>query len=96
MIFVVAVGLGPLAGILAIIMDTIDFCARFFSERIEETILKPGMALRAAGASRAAIVAGAILPECFPTFVATSHRSKKLFDLQSSLGSSAQVGAGLS
>ena len=44
LIFVVAVGLGPLAGILAIIMDTIGFCARFFSERIEE--IRPGPSLR--------------------------------------------------
>lgn len=72
LIFVVAVGLGPLAGILAIVMDTIGFCARFFSERIEEINPKPGMALKAAGASRTAVVAGAILPECFPSFVATS------------------------
>ena len=35
LIFVVAVGLGPMAGVLAIIMDTIGFAARFFSERIE-------------------------------------------------------------
>ena len=72
LIFVVAVGLGPLAGILAIIMDTIGFCARFFAERIEETNPKPGMALKASGASRTAVVVGAILPECFPSFVATS------------------------
>ncbi len=72
LIFVVAVGLGPLAGILAIIMDTIGFCARFFSERIEEINPKPGTALKASGASRTAVVTGAILPECFPSFVATS------------------------
>lgn len=72
LIFVVAVGLGPLAGILAIIMDTIGFCARFFAERIEETNPKPGMALKASGASRTAVIAGAIIPECFPSFVATS------------------------
>ena len=34
LIFVVTVGLGPLAGILAIIMDTIGFAARFYSERL--------------------------------------------------------------
>lgn len=72
LIFVVAVGLGPLAGILAIIMDTIGFCARFFSERIEEINPKPGIALKAAGASRTAVITGAVLPECFPSFVATS------------------------
>lgn len=87
LIFVVAVGLGPLAGILAIIMDTIGFCARFFSERIEETNPKPGMALRAAGASRSAVVAGAILPECFPSFVATS-----LFSVEKAVRSAVVLG----
>ncbi|MFN3881669.1 MAG: phosphonate ABC transporter, permease protein PhnE [Nitrincola lacisaponensis] len=72
LIFVVAVGLGPLAGILAIIMDTIGFCARFFAERIEEINPKPGTALKAAGASRFSVIVGAVLPECFPSFVATS------------------------
>lgn len=72
LIFVVAVGLGPLAGILAIIMDTIGFCARFFSERVEEINPKPGLALKASGASRTAVVTGSVLPECFPSFVATS------------------------
>src|SRR5690554_4829123 len=72
LIFVVAVGLGPLAGILAIIMDTIGFCARFFSERIEEVDPGPGQALAATGASRSGVVCGAILPEFTPSFVATS------------------------
>lgn len=72
LIFVVAVGLGPLAGILAIIMDTIGFCARFFAERIEEVDPRPGRALMAIGGSRTAIVGGAILPECLPSFTGTS------------------------
>ena len=37
-------------GILAIVMDTIGFCARFFSERIEEVDPGPGQALAATGA----------------------------------------------
>ncbi len=87
LIFVVAVGLGPLAGILAIVMDTIGFCARFFAERIEETNPRPGMALRAAGASRTAVVAGAIIPECFPSFVATS-----LFSVEKAVRSAVVLG----
>lgn len=87
LIFVVAVGLGPLAGILAIIMDTIGFCGRFFAERIEETNPKPGMALTAAGASRSSVVAGAILPECFPSFVATS-----LFSVEKAVRSAVVLG----
>lgn len=87
LIFVVAVGLGPLAGILAIIMDTIGFCARFFAERIEEINPKPGMALKAAGASRTSVVVGAILPECVPSFVATS-----LFSVEKAVRSAVVLG----
>lgn len=72
MIFVIMVGFGPLAGILAIIMDTIGFCARFFSERIEETSKGPAEALTATGARRHEVILGAILPEAMPSFVATS------------------------
>ncbi len=72
LIFVVAVGLGPLAGILAIVMDTIGFCARFFAERIEEVDPRPGRALAAGGAANIAVVGGAILPECLPSFTGTS------------------------
>ncbi len=72
LIFVIAVGLGPLAGILAIMMDTIGFCGRFFSERIEETSTGPAEALTATGAARSDVIFGAIIPEAMPSFVATS------------------------
>ncbi len=72
LIFVVAIGLGPLAGILAIMMDTIGFCGRFFAERIEETDPRPAQALAATGCGRFGIVAGAIVPECLPSFTATA------------------------
>jgi len=72
LVFVIAVGLGPLAGILAIVMDTIGFCARFFSERIEEVDPSPGQALAATGAGGGAVILGAIAPACLPSFAATS------------------------
>jgi phosphonate transport system permease protein len=71
MVFLVAVGFGPLAGILAIAVDTVGFCGRFFAERIEEIKPGPAEALASTGASRAGVVVGAILPEAFPSFVAT-------------------------
>lgn len=71
MVFLVAVGFGPLAGILAIVADTMGFCARFFSERIEEIRPGPAEALASAGAGRTGVICGAILPEAFPSFVAT-------------------------
>lgn len=72
LIFVVAVGLGPLAGILAIVMDTIGFCARFFSERIEEIRPGPSEALTSTGAGRMSVIFGAILPESTASLTATS------------------------
>jgi len=72
LIFVVAVGLGPLAGILAIVMDTIGFCARFFSERIEEIRPGPSEALASTGAGRMSVIFGAILPESMASMTATS------------------------
>ncbi|PSL42400.1 phosphonate transport system permease protein [Salsuginibacillus halophilus] len=72
LIFVIAVGLGPLAGILTIVVDTIGFCARFFSERIEEIKKGPSQALQATGASNFGVISGAILPAGFPSFVGTS------------------------
>jgi phosphonate transport system permease protein len=72
MVFLVAVGFGPLAGMLAIVADTMGFCARFFSERIEEIRPGPAEALASTGAGRTSVICGAIIPEAFPSFVATS------------------------
>lgn len=72
MIFIIAVGIGPQAGILTILVDTIGFCGRFFSERIEETSKGPAEALTSTGARRPAVIVCAILPEAFPSFVGTS------------------------
>lgn len=72
LIFVICVGPGVFAGVLAITMDTIGFCGRFFSERIEETQKGPVEALQTTGAGHLAVIGGAIIPECFPSFTATS------------------------
>lgn len=86
-IFVVAVGLGPEAGVLAIAADVMGFCGRFFAERIEEIDGGVIDGLRATGASRSAVVAGAVLPSTLPSFVATS-----MFALESSTRSSVVLG----
>jgi phosphonate transport system permease protein len=87
LIFVISVGLGPLAGILTIIVDTIGFCARFFSERIEEIEKGPSQALQSTGASQLGIVSGAVLPLGFPSFVGTS-----LFAFEKSIRSAVVLG----
>lgn len=87
LIFVVTVGLGPLAGILAIIMDTIGFAARFYSERFEEVHKGPSEALTSTGASRLSVIFGAILPESFASMTATS-----LFSVEKAIRSAVTLG----
>jgi phosphonate transport system permease protein len=72
LLFVISVGLGPFAGILTITVDTIGFCARFFSERMEELDKGPKEALEATGATHFGVISGAILPPAIPSMVGTS------------------------
>lgn len=71
LVFVVAVGLGPPAGICAITIDTIGYCGRLYAERIEEIDPGPLRALRAIGASTPAVVVCGVLPMVTPSFVAS-------------------------
>ncbi len=85
--FVIAVGLGPFAGTLAIMIDTIGFCGRFFAEAMEEVDDGPQEALRGSGASRTGTVFCAVLPAAMPSFVNTS-----LFSLEKATRSSVVLG----
>lgn len=87
LIFVIAVGLGPEAGVLAITVDVMGFCGRFFAESIED--IDPGSieGLRAIGAPRVGVIAGGVVPACLPSFVTTS-----MFALESSARSSVVLG----
>ncbi|MPZ38428.1 MAG: phosphonate ABC transporter, permease protein PhnE [Rhizobiales bacterium] len=70
--FVIAVGLGPAAGVLAIMVDTIGYAGRFFAEAMEETDKGPREALAAIGASRLGTIMSAVVPNAMPNFIATS------------------------
>lgn len=85
--FVVTVGLGPFAGTLALIVDTVGFCGRFFAEAMEEADLGPQEALAALGARKGAIIACAVLPAALPSMIATS-----LFSLEKATRSSVVLG----
>lgn len=87
LIFIIVVGLGPAAGIMALTADTMGFCGKFFAERIEEIEPGPVDALRAIGASEASIIVGAIFPATLPSFVAST-----LFALESSVRSAVVLG----
>ena len=85
--FIIVVGLGPAAGVLAIMVDKIGFAGRFFAEAMEEADIGPQDALRAIGASRMGIIFSAVLPACLPSFTATS-----LFALEKAVRGSAALG----
>ncbi|MCZ8124929.1 MAG: phosphonate ABC transporter, permease protein PhnE [Magnetospirillum sp.] len=87
LIFVIAVGLGPFAGTLAIMIDTIGFCGRFFAEAMEETDRAPQEALGAIGAGRSSVIAAAVVPAALPSMLATS-----LFALEKATRSSVVLG----
>ncbi|MFQ3623088.1 MAG: phosphonate ABC transporter, permease protein PhnE [Acetobacteraceae bacterium] len=85
--FVVTVGLGPFAGTLALVVDTIGFCGRFFAEAMEEAEYGPQEALAALGAGRGAIVVAAVLPAAAPAMIGTT-----LFSLEKATRSSVVLG----
>ncbi|MEX0607292.1 MAG: phosphonate ABC transporter, permease protein PhnE [Halofilum sp. (in: g-proteobacteria)] len=85
--FVVTVGLGPFAGVLALMMEAIGFCGRFFAEAIEEVEEGPQEGLRAVGASRVGIVMCTVIPAALPSMVASS-----LFALEKAVRSSVVLG----
>jgi phosphonate transport system permease protein len=87
LLFVIAVGLGPPAGVLAIMVDKIGFAGRFFAEAMEETDKGPREALAAIGASRIGIIFSAIVPQAMPSFIATS-----LFSLEKAVRGSVILG----
>lgn len=87
LLFVIAVGLGPPAGVLAIMVDKIGFAGRFFAEAMEETDKGPREALAAIGATRTGIVFSAVVPHAMPSFIATS-----LFSLEKAVRGSVILG----
>lgn len=63
LIFVIAFGLGPLAGVLAIAIHTTGALGKLFAELVETIDMKPLQGLRATGAGWAAAMRFAVLPQ---------------------------------
>ena len=66
LVFVVAVGLGPLAGVLALAVHNVGIIAKLFSEAVEATDPRPVEGIRATGASGLQEVIHGILPQVMP------------------------------
>lgn len=69
LIFVIAFGLGPLPGVLAIALHTLGGQGKLFSEVVENIDMKPVEGAVAAGASWTGMVRFAVLPQVLAGFV---------------------------
>lgn len=71
LIFVSAVGLGALAGVLAMAVRSIGFISKIIAEAIEDVQPGPIEAMRAVGANKFQVLLYAILPQVIPTVLGT-------------------------
>lgn len=69
LILVWTFGVGPLAGILAIMLHTVGALGKLFAEAVENADMRPWEALTATGASWVQCVRFAILPQVLPNFL---------------------------
>ena len=65
-IFVAAVGFGPLPGVLALAAHSTGMLGKFYAEILEHADPAPGDALRSQGVSRLGVLRFAVLPQVLP------------------------------
>lgn len=71
LIFVSAVGLGALPGILAVAMRSVGFISKITAEAIENIDRKPVEAIRAVGGNEFQVMYYGILPQIYPVVLGT-------------------------
>lgn len=72
MLFVVSVGLGPFAGVLALFIHTTGVLAKLFSEAVEAIDKGPVEGIRATGASGLQEVIYGVIPQVLPLWISYS------------------------
>lgn len=87
LIFVRAVGMGPLAGVLAIVMQDVGLLGKLYAEGHEAVERSPGRGLNAVGANALQKHRYAIFTQSFPAFLALS-----LYQIESNTRSAAVLG----
>src|SRR5690606_29917250 len=85
-LFVKAVGFGPLAGILTLVLYSVGFVGKLLAEAIEEIDQGQVEAIRAAGAGYLKVLAYAVVPQILPRQVGLA-----IYQLDSNLRASAVV-----
>jgi phosphonate transport system permease protein len=71
-IFIVAVGLGPFAGVMALAINTGAVLAKLFSEAVESIDPRPVEGVRATGAYRLQEIAWGVIPQVGPLWTSYS------------------------
>ena len=71
-LFVVAVGLGPFAGVMALFIHTTGVLVKLFSEAVEAIDPQPVEGIRATGASRLQEVIYGVIPQVLPLWMSVS------------------------
>lgn len=87
MLFIVAVGLGPFAGVLALWMHTTGILAKLFSEAVEAVDPRPVEGIRATGANALEEIVYGVIPQVMPLWV-----SYALYRFESNVRSASVVG----
>ncbi len=72
MLFIVAVGLGPFAGVLALWVHTTGVLAKLFSEAVESIDQQPVDGIRATGASSTQEIVYGVIPQVLPLWISYS------------------------
>jgi len=87
LVFVRAVGLGPLAGVLAIFVSDLGTLSKLYSEAIENIDRKQVEGVRATGAGQLGIIRYGYIPQVLPVFI-----SQSLYFLESNTRSATILG----
>jgi phosphonate ABC transporter permease subunit PhnE len=68
-VFVIAVGIGPFAGVLALGLHTIVSLAKLYSEQVESIMPGPLEAIQATGANRLQTIMYGVIPQIIPPYI---------------------------
>ncbi len=86
-LFVVAVGLGPFAGVMALFIHTTGILAKLFSEAVEAIDPRPVEAIRTTGATRLQQIIYGVIPQVLPLWISFS-----LYRLESNVRAATVLG----
>ncbi len=87
MLFVVVVGLGPFAGVMALFIHTTGVLAKLFAEAIEAIEPGPIEGIKATGANPLEVILYGVIPQVMPLWI-----SYALYRLESNIRSATVVG----